>query len=138
MKSKMIIAIAALMVFGLSMIAVAYTKTAGATSASASCCKGDSCPMKAEKASAGEKMSCCDDCDGCSGDSCPMKSKGESHATAMKMADGESCPMKMKAEKAETVKVEHANVVTEKGGENCGCSCCGNDKDKESKVTAGI
>jgi hypothetical protein len=137
MKFKMTIAIAALMVFGLSIAAVAYTKTSGAASISASCCKGDSCPMKNKNASAGEKASCCDDCDCCSGESCPMKKKGETSAAVVKASDGSSCAMMMKkAPKAETASVEHANVVVASDGEGCSCSCCG--KDKEKKVTAGI
>lgn len=133
------IAIAALMVFGLSFAAVAYTQTAGAASVSASCCKGDSCPMKNKNASAGEKASCCDDCDCCSGESCPMKKKGETSAAVVKVSDGESCAMMMKkAPKAETVSFELANVVVASDGEGCCCSCCGKDEDKEKKVTAGI
>ncbi len=136
MRLRFIVALTALLVFGLSMVAVAYTTTRTSSASSASCCKGDSCPMKSKNASTGEKASCCDDCDGCSGDSCPMKSKGEAHATAMKMADGESCPMKMKAEKANTVNAELASVVVVKGDENCGCSCCGTET--KTKMTAGL
>jgi hypothetical protein len=139
MKFKMTIAIAALMVFGLSIIAVAYTKTAGAASMSASRCKGDSCPMKNKNASADEKASCCDDCDCCSGGSCPMKKKDETSAAVVKVSSGTSCAMMVKkAPKTETVSFEHANVVVASDDENCGCSCCGKDKDKEKKVTAGI
>jgi hypothetical protein len=58
MKFKMTIARAALMVFGLSIAAVAYTKTSGAASISASCCKGDSCPLENKNASAGVLASC--------------------------------------------------------------------------------
>src|SRR5687768_4942161 len=110
MKMKMMIAIAALMVFGLSIAAVAYTQTAGAASVSASCCKGDSCPMKNKNASAGEKTSCCDDCDCCSGESCPMKKQGETSVAVVKTPDGSSCAMMMKkAPKAETVSLSQAN-----------------------------
>ncbi len=134
------IAIAALMVFGLSIAAVAYTRTAGAASTAASCCKGDSCPMKNKNASAGEKASCCDDCDCCSGESCPMKKKGETTAAVVKVSDGESCATMMtkKAPKAETVSLNQANVVVASDGEGCCCSCCGKDKATEKKVTAGI
>lgn len=139
MKFKMMIAVAALMVFGLSIATVAYTKTAGAASMSASCCKGDSCPMKNKNASAVEKASCCDDCDCCSGESCPMKKKGETSAAVVKVSDGSSCATMMKkAPKGETVSLNQTNVVVASDGEGCCCSCCGKDKDKEKKVTAGI
>lgn len=108
MKTKMLIAIAALMVFGLSMVAFAYTKTAGTASAPASCCKGDSCPMKSKDASSGEKKaSCCDECNSCSGGSCPMKSKKEGSAADMKITESETSAGDTKA---------------------CDCSCCKHDK----------
>lgn len=148
MKTKIIIAIAAFMVFGLSIAAVAYTRTTGAASTAMSCCKGDSCPMKGKITSADEKASCCDDCDCCSGDSCPMKNKGEAsamkmadgasypiknkaEASAVKMANGVSCPMKKKAAAtATTVSFDNTNVVVVADGESCCCSCCGTKKER--------
>ncbi len=134
MKMKIIAVIAALMVFGLSLAAVAHTRTTGAASMAASCCKGDSCPMKSKTESAGEKASCCDDCDSCSGDSCPMK-MGEASATGMKMADGKYCPM-MKSEKASTAHTQIKYETTAGEAKNCDCSCCNHDKEKI--VTSGV
>jgi hypothetical protein len=108
MKKKMLIAIAALMVFGLSMVAYAYTKATRTASAPASCCKGDSCPMKSKDASTGEKKaSCCDDCDCCGGGSCPMKLKSEGSATKMNISDSETPSVEAK---------------------DCVCSCCNHAK----------
>jgi hypothetical protein len=135
MKMKIIVAIAAFMVFGLSIAAVAYTRTTASASVAASCCaKGDSCPMKGKNSSTGEKASCCDDCDCCSGDSCPMKKKDKASATDTKNADSESCPM-MKNAKAETVSFDKTNVIVVADGESCCCSCC--SKSKERKDTVG-
>ena len=66
MKKQTILAIAALLVFGVGNATFAYVNTTG-TSISCACCKGDSCPMKKKDAS-GKAVSCCDDCDCCSGD----------------------------------------------------------------------
>jgi hypothetical protein len=68
MKRQTILAIAALLVFGLGNATFAYTQTTG-TAVSCTCCKGDSCPMKKKDASGKETASCCDDCDCCKGDS---------------------------------------------------------------------
>ena len=70
MKKRMILAFAALLVFGLSIATFAYkqTTTTNKTAMSCCCCHGDSCPMKMKDAS-GTETSCCDDCDCCKGDS---------------------------------------------------------------------
>lgn len=132
MNKRMILAIAALLVFGLSVAAFAYKQATNAnnTAMSPSCCKGDSCPMKHKDASTGETASCCDDCCCKGGDSCPMKNKGETSATGMKMADGASCPM-MKKEKAQTVSFDKANVVIATDGESCCCPCCSKNKERK-------
>lgn len=90
MRSKILVLITAMLIFGVSFAVYAYNSTTTTTdtvAASCCCCSGDSCPMKAsgEKAAAGSEHSCC-----CKGDgaSCPMKAKGD------KAASGEhSCPM---------------------------------------------
>ncbi len=133
MKTKMIIAIAAFMVFGLSIAVVAYTKTSGTTTAAASCCKGDSCPMKSKNVAAGEKTSCCGDCDCCGADSCPMKGEKMKamHSTMSDHGKAESCPMKAAA-KAATVSFDKTNVVVATGGESCcSCSCCSDKNEKK-------
>lgn len=131
MKIKLIIAIATFMVFGLSIAVVAYTKTSGTTTATASCCKGDSCPMKSKIAA--EKSSCCDDCDCCGADSCPMKGEKMKamHSAMSDHGKAESCPMKAAA-KAATVSFDKTNVVVATGGESCcSCSCCSDKQEKK-------
>lgn len=110
MKKRMILAIAALLVFGLSIAAFAYKQatTANNTAMTSSCCKGDSCPMKHKDASTGETASCCDNCDCCKG--------------------GDSCPMKMKGEKSAAVSGDMQNVTVAASGESCDCSCCDHKK----------
>ncbi len=133
MKTKMIIAIAAFMVFGLSIATVAYTRTSGSTTSAASCCKSDSCPMKNKNVAAGETASCCDDCDCCGADSCPMKGEKMKamHSAMSDHGKAESCPMKMAA-KAATVSFDKTNAVVATEGESCcSCSCCNSDKEKK-------
>lgn len=50
MKKQTLLAIAALMIFGLGAGTLAYQQTNGTakTAMSCCCCKGDSCPMKAK------------------------------------------------------------------------------------------
>lgn len=127
MKKKMILAIAAIMVLGLSIAGFAFTRTTLSSSMAMSCCcSGDSCPMKKKDASTGEKASCCDNCDCCSGDSCPMKTKGEASMTGMKMAEGESCPMMKKGEAAQATASSATDDKTE--AKSCACTCCNKDK----------
>jgi hypothetical protein len=115
MKKKMLFAIAALMVLGLSMVVFAYTNSSVTASGPASCCKGDSCPMKSKDTSTGEKKaSCCDNCNCCSGGSCPMKSKKEGSSADVKITESETSVGDTKA---------------------CDCSCCKHDN--KGKASAG-
>ena len=84
----MILAIAALLVFGLAIVAYSYQVGSDTPAkAACACCKGDSCPMKKKDGTAtAEKADC--DCDCCKGDSCPMK-HGD-HA-AMASGDHKNC-----------------------------------------------
>lgn len=109
MKKRIILAIATILVFGLSIAAFAYTQTTGTNGATASCscCTGDSCPMKTKDASGKETASCCDDCDCCKGDSCPMK---------------------MKDEKAAAASADMQNVAVVTSGKTCDGSCCKHKK----------
>ncbi len=104
MKRKLIFVLSTFVVLGLAIAVLALNKTSG-TSASAVCCKGDSCPMKgkhAEKtdASSGHENCACKD----GKESCPMMKDGAiaghqmkmdgTPADHQKMMDGkESCPM---------------------------------------------
>lgn len=118
MKKKVILAVAAMMVFALAAVTFAFVSTSSRTSASAMdcCCKGDSCPMKKKAESGKESASCCDNCDCCKGDSCPMKAKKSEGAAA------------------ETHKgMEHSGATSET--KTCDCSCC---KDKQKKTTSAV
>ncbi len=161
MKSKILVLITAMLIFGVSFVVYAYNSTPttnDTVAASCCCCGGDSCPIKAsgEKAAAGGEHSSC-----CNGDgaSCPMKAKGEKTAAGEyscpmmsgakheghKMAagapqqmksDGEgySCPMRKDGKKAE----HHAGMthaVDAGGGDSCSCACCG---DKAKKTNSAI
>ena len=109
MKKQTLLAIAAMLVFGLGAASFAYKQTNNTTNAAVSCCccKGDSCPMKSKNASGKEAASCCDKEDCCKGGSCPMKTKGE---------------------KPQAVSVNMKNVTVVTSDEGC-CSCCGAKKD---------
>lgn len=144
--------------FTLSIGAAVYafnsTTTTSNTPAVSSCCKGDSCPMKAKGAkatTAASEKSCCDGCDCCSGDSCPMK-KGDAAKTGTATATAadakHSCPMmkdgKMAADHHKEMKgmdhqnmnhAEHKNMKHD--GEHscgCGCACCGGSKEKKTET----
>ena len=115
MKTKIMLAITAIMVLGLAVVVFAFTRSSG-TSAPAMttmscCCSGDSCPMKTKDGAGKEAASCCEKCDGCKGDSCPMKAKKKEGDTSAGPA-------------AET-KDDQAHP------KGCDCSCC--NKDKEMK-----
>jgi hypothetical protein len=113
MRIKLFLVIAAMLVFGLAVVAYSYG-TAGSASAavtSCCCCSGDSCPMKTKKDASGKETTSCCDMDCCKGgaDSCPMMKKDasgkmeHSECPMMKkdgshadMKEGESCPMMKK------------------------------------------
>lgn len=166
MRSRVLVILAAVLIFGLGIAVYAYNSTStNADTTMASCCSccGDSCPMK----SAGDKTigetahECC-----CKGDSCPMKSKdaksGEKMAMSadgehscpmmsekkdgmaghdMKMANGESCPM-MKDSKDAKMSELHKGMAGmdhkdhAKSGDSCSCACCSHNK--ETKVSASM
>ncbi len=97
MRSKILVIITTVLLFGVGFAVYAYNSTQSITesvAASCCCCSGDSCPMKAKDAKATGEASheCC-----CKGDgaSCPMKSKDGKSGDKMAMAaDGKhSCPM---------------------------------------------
>lgn len=101
MRSKVLVILSAVLLFGLSIAVYAYSSGAATEAAATSCCcKGDSCPMKTgdSKAAKSEAKtegagSCC-----CAGDSCAMKSSGEKSAEGASSCccsgGGDSCPMK--------------------------------------------
>lgn len=92
MRSKILVIITAMLIFGVGFAVYAYNSTSTTTdtvAASCCCCTGDSCPMKAADGKTAAKAEGSHECC-CKGDgaSCPMKAKGENAAS------GEhSCPM---------------------------------------------
>jgi hypothetical protein len=88
MKTRILLAMTVLIVLGLAVAAVAYTRTSLVEPTTMACCK-DSCPMKSKDKNAGEKKECCDkpDCC-CKGDSCPMKNKDAKNA---EKSDAKTC-----------------------------------------------
>ena len=157
MKKRMILALAALLVFGLSIATLAYKQTTATnkTAMSCCCCAGESCPMKAKSADGNEAASCCDNCDCCNGDSCPMMKK-DADGNAVKMGDAKSCPMMLKEAAAATAtKMDaklcpmimknadgketkmsdaHATLMKHDGktdSKSCCCPCCQETMNKE-------
>jgi hypothetical protein len=137
MKKRILIAIAALMVFGLAIAAVAYTNTKASVKASTGCCcksdgAAESCPMKSKDAGK-ESGSCCDKEDCCcksGAESCPMKSKDEAkpaEKSKPSCCDKEAPPAPKKD--GEAAGVDMTNVVVASSGEGCCCPCCGAKKD---------
>lgn len=139
MKKKITVIFALVAVFGLAIAAFAYTKTTVNTTASASSCCKDSCPMKNKDGNhaghgkdhaEGEAHKCC-------GDSCPMKGEhdkaGGDHAK-MEGHDccGDSCPMKKKDGEASAAAASAADDQ-----KSCcdNCECC---KGKAKTETAAV
>ncbi|MGI8640795.1 MAG: hypothetical protein ACR2MG_12725 [Pyrinomonadaceae bacterium] len=91
MKKRILLAIAVLLVFGLTIAAFAYNKTNTTNQAAMDCCKkNDSCPLKNKSSDAAVKEDCC-----LKDDSCPMKDKqAQDSSVDMKnvtVVSGESC-----------------------------------------------
>ena len=145
MRSKILVIITTVLLFGVGFAVYAYNSTQSITeTVAASCCSccGDSCPMKAKATNAnatGEAgHECC-----CKGDgaSCPMKSKDAKSADKMepgmkhdmKMASGESCPM-MKDGKAHEI---HVGMKSADGKCGHSCSCCSHGKEKKDTTKTG-
>lgn len=163
MRSKLLVILTAVLLFGLGIAVYAYNSTTtNAETVAASCC-GDSCPMKkaGDKATGETAHECC-----CKGDSCPMMSKdaknGEKMAMSadgehscpmmsekkdgiaghdmkdMKMANGESCPMMKDGKDAKMAEMHKGmagmdHTAHAKSGDACSCACCSHNKEK--KVT---
>jgi hypothetical protein len=97
MKKKILLAISALLVFGLAIVAYSYSGAASLSETAAMsccCCSGDSCPMKTKDASGKEVAMSHENCDCCKGDgeSCPMMKK-DANGNAVKMEGASCCPM---------------------------------------------
>ena len=150
MKKWTLIIGSAMLVFGLAIAVYALnTTTTSNAVATASCCKGDSCPMKDKNATA-DTAAKHENCD-CCGDSCPMK-KGDAAMAGMKMEGSESCPMmkgdaaqkthgEMKMENGESCpmmngKADHKMDAEMKhemktDGKGNSCACCDHAKEKK-------
>jgi hypothetical protein len=155
MRNKILLIAAAIMVMGLAVAAVAYSRTSVGSHAAAACCAGDKCPMKNKDAATGEAKAhencdCCKDgaescpmmkkgADGAAamksghGECCPMMKKGETSAVSMKSDHGDSCPMMKKGEAhaamhgdATPVEMKHEAAAGDQMG--CCCPCCSKEK----------
>ncbi|MEQ1604006.1 MAG: hypothetical protein ABL999_03985 [Pyrinomonadaceae bacterium] len=164
MRSKLLVIVTAVLLFGVGIAVYAYNSTTtNAETTAASCC-GDSCPMKKAGAkTTGETAhECC-----CKGDSCPMLAKdakhGEKMAMAangehscpmmaekkdgmaghdMKMANGESCPMMKEGKDAKMSEVHKGMAGMDhkdqaKSGDSCSCACCNHNKEKKVTTDTG-
>ena len=116
MKKKILLALVAVMVFGLAIAGFAYTKSNhsnhDAHKAACACCKDGACPMMKDKTADGAQQhtDCCD-----SEDCCCKK--------------GDACPMKKQKETATQENVDMKNVTVVSSGEDCcqpGADCCKN------------
>lgn len=113
MKKRILMVATVLVVLGMAIAAVAYQRASvsGNHAAMSCCCKGDSCPMKAQNAAAGHTATeCCEDPRCCC--------KGE----------GDACPMK-KGEGAHTVGAEMKHTAMDGKTECCSCPCCKKDSE---------
>lgn len=114
MKKKIIIALSAMLVFGLVAVVYAYNRT-GTTAKSA-----HSCPMKSEtSATHTEKDSCCGMADCCQDGKCKMDGAC--------CSDHDACPMKDKQKTEKQSDVYSKITVSDESGEDCcgsGASCC--------------
>jgi hypothetical protein len=119
MKKKIIIALSALLVFGLVAVVYAYNRAENTQEMAA-----HSCPMKksgAETASADKKDSCCGMADCCKDGQCKM------NGACCK--DHDNCPMKdvQKTENRQTVDYSKITVSDDSGEDCCaggGSACC--------------
>lgn len=126
MKRRIILALAAVMVFGLAIATVAFSSASRAetTAAACCCCSGDSCPLKSKStaskdASSADKASCCDGCEHCANGSCPMMKDG-AHTGEHAKGEHSCCGAMMKdAAHAEKMGAKHS----EHHDKNMGASC---------------
>ena len=133
MKNRIILALAAVMIFGLAIATVGFSSASKAETAAAACCccSGDSCPLKskstaAKDASSTDKASCCDGCEHCTNGSCPMMKDG---AHTGEHAKGEhSCCGAMMKDAAHAEKMGHDVAKhSEHHDKSMGASCPMND-----------
>jgi hypothetical protein len=122
MKKRILLALSVVLVLGLVMAVYALNRTNSSNAGVENSCpmKG----MNAQAADHEGKTSCCDkdDCC-CKGDSCPMKAQGENASANCCACCGDSCPMKGMNAQATGVDMKNVTVAN---GENCcnGGACC--------------
>jgi len=111
MKKRIFLVVAAMLVFGLAIVAFSYGTTNNATStvATCCCCSGDSCPMKQKDASGKEIAATHENCDCCGG-------------------GAESCPM-MKGDASRKMEGMKHEMKADGTGHSCGC--CSHNKEKK-------
>lgn len=135
MKRTLVLVIAAIMVVGLAIAAVAYTRTTvDTTTAACCCCSGDSCPMKGKdaahkNAAHTDKASCCDGAHK-GGHHMGMMNKdakkGDHHEGAA------SCPMMKKGDSKVAAEAGVAIAPASDKDASCSCPCCQQMMEKQA------
>ncbi|MDQ3801466.1 MAG: hypothetical protein M3384_18750 [Acidobacteriota bacterium] len=123
MKKRILVALAALMIFGLAAVVFAYNQSQNHQPQMSA---GAHCPMhKQDGASAAEhKDSCCGMADCCKDGKCSMG------GSCCAKKDKDSCPMKQQKDARQTSSgVDMTNVVVVGDNNGGGESCCGTGAD---------
>jgi hypothetical protein len=122
MKKRILIALAALMVFGLAAVVFAYNHSQNHQQQMSA---GAHCPMHKQDGStvAEHRDSCCGMADCCKDGKCSMG------GSCCAKKDKDSCPMKQKDAQQTTSGVDMTNVVVVGDNNGNGESCCGTGAD---------
>lgn len=118
MKKRILIALAAVLVFGLAAVVFAFNNHSQNHPVAASHCKMHK--QNGSTATGEHKDSCCGMADCCKDGKCSMG------GSCCNKKDADSCPMKQKNAET-TASVDMTNVVVVGDGENCcqpGADCC--------------
>ena len=116
MRKRILIALAALLVFGLAAVVFAVNQSQNHTASASHCTRHQ---QNGSTATTEHKDSCCGMADCCKDGECSM-------GGACCKKDKDSCPMKQKNAET-TASVDMTNVVVAGDGENCcqpGADCC--------------
>ena len=123
MKSRVLIIITTVLLFGVGIAVYAYNSnqtTTNTIAASCCCCSGDSCPMKSAdtKATAEASHDCC--CKG-GAESCPMMKDGKAHVMHKDLMGSDD----------KTHEIHKSMAASAEGKSGCSCACCAHSKEKK-------